>query len=99
MPRLPGRQAASPEFDLFIKEVGKEMTLKCGQRCTGARRIMVPEKLVEDVQIALGKRLGGTVIGDPRAEGAMPDGRQVRITMGASPDRRNAKKCATISPN
>jgi oxepin-CoA hydrolase/3-oxo-5,6-dehydrosuberyl-CoA semialdehyde dehydrogenase len=81
-PATAGRPA-SPEFDLFIKEVGKEMTLKCGQRCTGARRIMVPEKLVEDVQIALGKRLGGTVIGDPRAEGAMPDGRQVRITMGA----------------
>jgi oxepin-CoA hydrolase/3-oxo-5,6-dehydrosuberyl-CoA semialdehyde dehydrogenase len=37
------------------KEVGKEMTLKCGQRCTGARRIMVPENLVEDVQIAFGQ--------------------------------------------
>ncbi|MBK9060872.1 MAG: phenylacetic acid degradation bifunctional protein PaaZ [Flavobacteriales bacterium] len=79
----PDATPDTDEFTLFIKEVGKEMTLKCGQRCTGARRIMVPENLVEDVQIALGKRLGGTVIGDPRAEGAMPDGRQVRITMGA----------------
>jgi oxepin-CoA hydrolase/3-oxo-5,6-dehydrosuberyl-CoA semialdehyde dehydrogenase len=79
----PDATPDTEEFTLFIKEVGKEMTLKCGQRCTGARRIMVPEDLVEDVQIALGKRLGGTVIGDPRAEGAMPDGRQVRITMGA----------------
>jgi len=65
----PDATPETEEFTLFIKEVGKEMTLKCGQRCTGARRIMVPENLVEDVQIALGKRLGGTVIGDPRAEG------------------------------
>jgi oxepin-CoA hydrolase/3-oxo-5,6-dehydrosuberyl-CoA semialdehyde dehydrogenase len=65
----PDATPDTDEFTLFIKEVGKEMTLKCGQRCTGARRIMVPENLVEDVQIALGKRLGGTVIGDPRAEG------------------------------
>ena len=65
----PDATPDTEEFTLFIKEVGKEMTLKCGQRCTGARRIMVPENLVEDVQIALGKRLGGTVIGDPRAEG------------------------------
>ncbi len=62
---LPG----TPEFDLFVKEVGREMTLKCGQRCTGVRRIMVPEPLVEDVQQAISKRLAGTVIGDPRVEG------------------------------
>ncbi len=59
----------TPEFDLFVKEVGREMTLKCGQRCTGVRRIMVPENLVEDVQQAISKRLAGTVIGDPRVEG------------------------------
>lgn len=55
----------SPEFDLFIKEVRKEMTVKCGQKCTAIRRIMVPEKWVEDVQIALGKELSKTVIGNP----------------------------------
>jgi oxepin-CoA hydrolase/3-oxo-5,6-dehydrosuberyl-CoA semialdehyde dehydrogenase len=65
----PDAVPGSPEYDLFIKEVGREMTLKCGQRCTGVRRILVPEALVEDVQIAIGKRLGSTVIGDPRAEG------------------------------
>ena len=57
------------EFDLFIKEVQKEMTVKAGQKCTAIRRIIVPEKLVEDVQIALGKRLSQTTIGDPTAEG------------------------------
>lgn len=55
----------TPEFDLFIKEVKKEMTVKCGQKCTAIRRIMVPENYVEDVQIALGKELAKTVIGDP----------------------------------
>lgn len=62
---VPGTE----EFDLFIKEVQKEMTVKAGQKCTAVRRIIVPEKLVEDVQIALGKRLSSTTIGDPSVEG------------------------------
>ncbi|UOQ74546.1 phenylacetic acid degradation bifunctional protein PaaZ [Hymenobacter cellulosilyticus] len=57
------------EFDLFIKEVRKEMTSKAGQKCTAIRRIIVPENLVEDVQIALGKALAQTTIGHPLAEG------------------------------
>lgn len=57
------------EFDIFIKEVQKEITIKAGQKCTAVRRIMVPESLVEDVQIALGKRLASTTIGDPAVEG------------------------------
>ena len=56
----------TPEFDLFIKEVRKEMTVKAGQKCTAIRRIIVPEKLMEDVQIALGKQLDKVTIGDPR---------------------------------
>lgn len=55
----------SPEFDLFVKEVRKEMTVKCGQKCTAIRRIMVPENWVEDFQIALGKELSKTTIGNP----------------------------------
>jgi oxepin-CoA hydrolase/3-oxo-5,6-dehydrosuberyl-CoA semialdehyde dehydrogenase len=58
-----------PEFDLFIKEVVREITTKAGQKCTAVRRILVPERLVEDVQIALGKRLSHTIIGDPNSEG------------------------------
>ncbi|MAX69326.1 MAG: phenylacetic acid degradation bifunctional protein PaaZ [Flavobacteriales bacterium] len=57
------------EFDIFIKEAQKEMTVKAGQKCTAVRRIIVPEILVEDVQIALGKRLSKTTIGDPSVEG------------------------------
>lgn len=58
-----------PEFDIFIKEVAREITTKAGQKCTAVRRVIVPEKMIEDVQIALGKRLAQTIIGDPNVEG------------------------------
>ena len=54
------------EFDLFVKEVRKEMTVKAGQKCTAIRRVIVPEKYIDDVQIALGKALDKITIGDPR---------------------------------
>lgn len=57
-----------PEWDIFIKEIRKEMTLKAGQRCTGIRRIFVPENKLEEVHIALGKALSQTVIGNPLNE-------------------------------
>lgn len=70
----------TPEFDLFIKEVRNEITVKSGQKCTAIRRIIVPEKLTEDVQIALGKALDKVTIGDPRLKevrmGALVNERQ-----------------------
>jgi oxepin-CoA hydrolase/3-oxo-5,6-dehydrosuberyl-CoA semialdehyde dehydrogenase len=54
-----------PEWDLFIKEVRREMTTKAGQKCTAIRRIFVPDNKVEEVQIALGKALAQTTIGNP----------------------------------
>jgi oxepin-CoA hydrolase/3-oxo-5,6-dehydrosuberyl-CoA semialdehyde dehydrogenase len=54
-----------PEWDIFIKEVRKEITTKCGQKCTAIRRIFVPENKLEDVQIALSKALAQTTIGNP----------------------------------
>jgi oxepin-CoA hydrolase/3-oxo-5,6-dehydrosuberyl-CoA semialdehyde dehydrogenase len=65
----PDAVPGTVEFDLFIKEVRKEMTAKAGQKCTAIRRIIVPENLVEDVQIALGKALAQTTVGHPQAEG------------------------------
>ncbi|MBS1653190.1 MAG: phenylacetic acid degradation bifunctional protein PaaZ [Bacteroidetes bacterium] len=58
-----------PEFDIFIKEITREITTKAGQKCTAVRRIIVPEKMIEDVHIALGKRLASNIIGDPNVEG------------------------------
>jgi oxepin-CoA hydrolase/3-oxo-5,6-dehydrosuberyl-CoA semialdehyde dehydrogenase len=57
-----------PEWDLFIKEVRKEMTVKAGQKCTAIRRIFVPANKLEDVQISLGKALSQTTIGNPLNE-------------------------------
>jgi oxepin-CoA hydrolase/3-oxo-5,6-dehydrosuberyl-CoA semialdehyde dehydrogenase len=57
------------EFDIFIKEVVKEITVKTGQKCTAVRRIIVPENLVEEVQNAVKEKLSKTVIGDPSQEG------------------------------
>lgn len=65
----PDAVPGTPTFDLFIKEVRKEMTVKCGQKCTAIRRIIVPKNLVEEVQIALGQQLAKTTIGNPQMEG------------------------------
>jgi len=65
-------EAAVPgtaEFDLFVKECVKEMTIKAGQKCTAVRRIIVPENLLDEVQAAIAARLATTKIGDPSAEG------------------------------
>jgi len=56
----------TPEFDLFISQARSEITVKCGQKCTAIRRMIVPEKLMDEVQIALGKALNKVTIGDPR---------------------------------
>lgn len=61
-------EPGSADWDVFIKEVRKEMTVKCGQKCTAIRRIFVPEDKMEDVQIALGKALAQTTIGNPLNE-------------------------------
>jgi oxepin-CoA hydrolase/3-oxo-5,6-dehydrosuberyl-CoA semialdehyde dehydrogenase len=62
---LPGTE----EFDLFIREVAKEMTVKAGQKCTAIRRTFVHESMVHDVIGALQKRLASVRVGDPAVEG------------------------------
>ena len=57
-----------PEWNIFIKEVRKEMTSKAGQKCTAIRRIFVKENRIEEVQEAISKALAQTVIGDPLNE-------------------------------
>ncbi|MBS1564632.1 MAG: phenylacetic acid degradation bifunctional protein PaaZ, partial [Bacteroidetes bacterium] len=58
----------SAEWDIFIKEVRKEMTVKAGQKCTAIRRIFVPENKMEDVWKAIGQSLSQTSIGNPLNE-------------------------------
>lgn len=57
------------EFDLFIKEVAREMTVKAGQKCTAIRRILVPEQYLDAVSEGLCSRLQKVVVGDPSVEG------------------------------
>ncbi|SMX43075.1 phenylacetic acid degradation bifunctional protein PaaZ [Maliponia aquimaris] len=64
----PDAVPGTPEFDLFIKEAHREMTVKAGQKCTAIRRIIAPQAQVDAVIEALSARLKGTVIGDPRAD-------------------------------
>ncbi len=59
-----------PEFDLFVKEVVREMTAKAGQKCTAIRRALMPAGLLDAVQSALIARLEKTTPGDPRDETA-----------------------------
>jgi oxepin-CoA hydrolase / 3-oxo-5,6-dehydrosuberyl-CoA semialdehyde dehydrogenase len=61
-------EPSMPEWDIFIKEVRREMTTKAGQKCTAIRRIFVPANKMEDVWIALGKALAQTTIGNPLNE-------------------------------
>src|SRR6476620_2650676 len=59
---------ATSEWDIFIKEVRKEMTVKAGQKCTAIRRIFVPENKMEDLWKAIAASLSQTTIGNPLNE-------------------------------
>ncbi|WP_312547725.1 phenylacetic acid degradation bifunctional protein PaaZ [Massilia sp.] len=58
-----------PEFDLFVKEVAREMTGKAGQKCTAIRRVIVPEQHVDALGERLRERLAKIVVGNPKLEG------------------------------
>ncbi len=64
----PDVTADDEEFDLFVKEVAREMTTKAGQKCTAIRRAIVPRQHVDAVAEKLRARLAKTVIGDPSRE-------------------------------
>jgi oxepin-CoA hydrolase/3-oxo-5,6-dehydrosuberyl-CoA semialdehyde dehydrogenase len=65
----PDAAPGTEEFDLFVKEVVREMTAKAGQKCTAIRRTFAPAIMVEDVIRAIAKRLEGTTLGDPALDG------------------------------
>lgn len=65
----PDLEPGTANFDLFLKEIRREMTAKTGQKCTAIRRIFVPENRMEAVQVALGKLLAQTTLGNPRVDG------------------------------
>ncbi|HEX7007841.1 MAG TPA: 3,4-dehydroadipyl-CoA semialdehyde dehydrogenase [Alphaproteobacteria bacterium] len=78
----PDATDGSPEFDLFVREVAREMTQKAGQKCTAIRRAFVPRALIDKVSGALEARLAKTVVGNPRNES---------VTMGPVVNRTQQK--------
>jgi oxepin-CoA hydrolase/3-oxo-5,6-dehydrosuberyl-CoA semialdehyde dehydrogenase len=66
----PDAGPGTPEFDLFVREVAREMTVKAGQKCTAIRRVMAPRAHVQALIAALGERLGKVALGDPHDAGA-----------------------------
>ena len=65
----PDAGPGTPEFELFVKEVAREMTVKAGQKCTAIRKALVPRNLTGEVVTALQALLAKTIVGDPRSEG------------------------------
>jgi len=61
-------QPGDPEWEIFVKEVRKEMTVKAGQKCTAIRRIFVPADKMEAVWQSITKSLAQTTIGNPANE-------------------------------
>ena len=64
----PDATPGTPEFDLFVREVAREMTVKAGQKCTAIRKAIVPAAIANDVIGALQAALGKVVLGNPRLE-------------------------------
>jgi len=65
----PDAAPGTEEFDLFVKEVAREMTAKAGQKCTAIRRALVPREFAQAAIEALGTRLADTALGHPGEDG------------------------------
>jgi oxepin-CoA hydrolase / 3-oxo-5,6-dehydrosuberyl-CoA semialdehyde dehydrogenase len=61
-------QPGMPEWEIFVKEVRREMTVKAGQKCTAIRRIFVPENKIDDMRRSLSAALSQMLIGNPMNE-------------------------------
>lgn len=89
----PDAMPGTEEFDLFVKEVAREMTSKAGQKCTAIRRTMVPDGVMQDVLTALKQRLAEVKVGDPAVDGVkmgpLAAKSQVREVSGSLESLRN----------
>jgi oxepin-CoA hydrolase / 3-oxo-5,6-dehydrosuberyl-CoA semialdehyde dehydrogenase len=81
----PDVQPGDEEFELFVKEVAREMTAKAGQKCTAIRRAIVPRQFLDAIAAKLRTRLDAVVFGDPAVEG---------VKMGALASRAQQKDVA-----
>ncbi len=79
----PDAKPGTEEFDLFVKEVFKEMTSKAGQKCTAIRRSIVPQQFMQNVIDAVSKKLSKVKIGNPDSE---------EVRMGSLASRSQVKE-------
>lgn len=61
----PDVEPGTETFDLFVKDVARDVTQKAGQKCTAIRRVFVPSARLPDVRDALADRLSSAKVGDP----------------------------------
>ena len=86
----PDVTPADPEFDLFIKGVTAEMTVKAGQKCTAIRRVIIPRSQADNVADAIVSRLEKVTVGNPRSD-------EVRMGALVSLDQRDEVRKAIQS--
>jgi oxepin-CoA hydrolase/3-oxo-5,6-dehydrosuberyl-CoA semialdehyde dehydrogenase len=81
----PDVEPGSPAFDLFVKDVCREITQKAGQKCTAARRVLLPPATEAAAVAAISARLAKTITGDPALEsvrmGPLATAEQLRDTL------------------
>ena len=99
----PDSGPGTPEFDLFVKEVAREMTVKAGQKCTAIRRAMAPAQYLDAVEEALAARLARVRIGDPRDEatqmGALASQSQLRSVREAVAELAKSARIVSGDPD
>ncbi|MEL6617394.1 MAG: phenylacetic acid degradation bifunctional protein PaaZ [Pseudomonadota bacterium] len=99
----PDAAPGTPEFDLFVAEVQREMTAKAGQKCTAIRRIMVPQRHVDATLDTIRIRLENVRIGDPRlAEtqmGALVSSSQKRDVLAKAAQIGSEAECVSGDPD
>jgi oxepin-CoA hydrolase/3-oxo-5,6-dehydrosuberyl-CoA semialdehyde dehydrogenase len=64
----PDVEPGSETWQMFLRDVGREMTQKAGQKCTATRRIFVPRERADRVQSDLSEALADVKVGDPALE-------------------------------
>jgi oxepin-CoA hydrolase/3-oxo-5,6-dehydrosuberyl-CoA semialdehyde dehydrogenase len=99
----PDAKPGTEEFDLFINEVAREMTVKAGQKCTAIRRTLIPAGTEDDVMRALKTRLARVIPGDPTREdvrmGPLASRAQVTEVRGRVDELRQAAEIVSGDPD
>ena len=65
----PDVEPGSETYELFLKDVVRDMTQKAGQKCTAIRRVLVPAAVADRVRDDLVDRLSAVIVGNPATEG------------------------------